>query len=265
MVAQVMARRHNLRLVLFFVLVAHTYWALLAESLADTFLQGPAGPARPEDGARHEVPEAALRRTALLSSVSALAMGTLARTPSAQAAIPTPEEFYVDNGAFIRDPKEVQEAKIKAYEESIEKALKASLPDAAKQALVDLNEIEGLLKEQEVEAARMVLARPNMRQIGIVISGTKFRSTPQGPWEKSCMTDPNCEEVLQDAREALQQLEEWCFTNNVPIFNSMDRRQVMARPEAMEAFEKQKGQLQEPLTHVAEARVPLQKIAGGKY
>lgn len=149
------------------------------------------------------------------------------------------------------------------YEQTWKKALAAPLPTAVAIALEKLEGVDVLLTDGDTDAVRAILSLP-----AIVTMGLKIAPRPkvpiQGAWS-DCAGKPKCKEPLDDARSALQQLEEWCFANKIEFYNSADKNQVLARGDGVaRAIAKIKASVDEPLELLEQGRDSLRQILAAR-
>ncbi|CAE8641011.1 unnamed protein product, partial [Polarella glacialis] len=91
------------------------------------------------------------------------------------------------------------------------------------------------------------------------ISPSRAIPKPSGFWVQGCVGDKSCESALSDVGLALQQLEEWCFSNRIIIFNKDDKT-IVERDKVLGAANAKKVELAEPLEYLKDARENLQKL-----
>jgi len=158
-------------------------------------------------------------------------------------ALPTSEDYF--RGMYlnmVKDPDEEDKPPPPPPD-----PLADNIRDAAEQALGSLQKIEPLLKNGLYEDARVILASPRIKSIGLKMSPSRAPVSTIGVWASSCGKGSTCESSVLAARSSLQQLEEWCFTNRIVYFNSVDMQNVVRDkaagaanakvPEVDEAFE----------------------------
>lgn len=188
-------------------------------------------------------------------------VGALSLLPpphAAEAAFPMMEDFYIGSGSKIRPSNKEMEEMVADYERSWQLALESPLRANAQRALEKLAGVDALLKDSDLDGARAILSTPDIITIGLKITPKK-RMQVQGPWA-ACSQDAKCGEGLEDARAALQQLEEWCFENRVEFYNSADQKQVMAREGVGEASARIKAAINEPLELAEQGREALRRV-----
>jgi len=144
------------------------------------------------------------------------------------------------------------------YEQAWKVALDAPLSTAAQNALDKLAGVDSLLKEANSDGVRQLLTSPEMLSMGTRITPRKPNPV-MGAWV-TCKGQPKCKELLDDARNSINQLEEWCFSNRVEFYNTADQAQVIKTGGVDQALEKIKASLEEPMEFLESSKETIRQI-----
>lgn len=173
------------------------------------------------------------------------------------------EDFYVGMGSKIRPSEEEIDQMREDYEKSWKLALESSPKQGAMAALEQIKGADDLLKKGETDAVRRLLAQPIIITMGLQLA-PKPKQKVEGPWAQCQNDGGECREALADARNSLQAVEEWCFSNRVEFFNSADQKQVEAISGGKGLDDRRKqilASISEPLEALASGRDALRQIA----
>eukprot|EP00929_Paragymnodinium_shiwhaense_P118858 TRINITY_DN90756_c0_g1_i1.p1 TRINITY_DN90756_c0_g1~~TRINITY_DN90756_c0_g1_i1.p1 ORF type:complete len:296 (-),score=67.49 TRINITY_DN90756_c0_g1_i1:572-1381(-) len=212
------------------------------------------------EGKSHRAEVQAASRRPFLNACALGGVGLLA--PSyCKAAIPTDSDYWgTMTGAKITTEKEIAEFRANA-QRLLQEAENRPLNEAAEAALVQLERIPGLLR-QDYESARLVLAEPAMKIIGVRLSPDPQKPKAQGAWEKCAKSSSKCNDDWIQLQASLTDFEEWCFSRRIIVMNDQDASEVNKRPQTAEykAGLAAGKEIAEPLASLDDARSALKAI-----